>query len=213
MKLTKYGHACLLLEKDGTNLLIDPGSFTELPADLPKIDFVVVTEEHYDHFNPDNLETIAHSNPDVQIYTTRVVQEKLKDTGLHIHTVTGDQTIQLGTFKVIFSETDHAVVYQKSPCKSLTITVDGDVLYYPSDSYKTIDTKVKVLALPTSGPWFKVSECIEFANAVDSDIVIPTHNGLNSDNGHKVTHNFVVNNIDSAREFVFLTDGESIEVE
>ncbi|MFO0970747.1 MAG: MBL fold metallo-hydrolase [Candidatus Saccharimonadales bacterium] len=212
MKLTKYGHACLLLEKDSAYMLIDPGSFTELPAGLPKIDFVIVTEEHYDHFNPDNLEMVARANPDVQIYTTTAVQEKLKDADLHTHAVTGDKTISLGAFEVAFSETDHAVVYQKSPCKSLAIMVDGDALYYPSDSYKTIDTKVKVLALPTSGPWFKVSECIEFANAVDSDIVIPTHNGLNSDNGHKVTHNFVVNSIDSAREFVFLTDGESIEV-
>lgn len=212
MKLTKYGHACLLLEKDGMNLLIDPGSFTELPADLPKIDFVVVTEEHYDHFNPDNLETVARANPDVQIYTTTAVHERLKDTELNVHAVTGDQTISLGAFEVAFSETDHAVVYQKSPCKSLTITVDGDALYYPSDSYKTIDTEVKVLALPTSGPWFKVSECIEFANAVDSDIVIPTHNGLNSDNGHKVTHNFVVNNIDPNRTFTYLQVGESIEL-
>lgn len=212
MKLTKYGHACLLLKKDGTNLLIDPGSFTELPADLPKIGFVIVTEEHYDHFNPDNLETIARSNPDVQIYTTTAVQAKLKDTELHAHAVTGDQTIPLGAFNITFSETDHAVVYQTSPCKSLTITVDGDALYYPSDSHKTIDAKVKVLALPTSGPWFKVSECIEFANAVDSEIVIPTHNGLNSENGHTVTHNFIVNNIDPDRIFTYLQVGESTEV-
>lgn len=212
MKLTKYGHACLLLEKDGTNLLIDPGSFTELPNNLPKIDFVVVTEEHYDHFNPGNLETVARNNPDVQIYTTAAVQEKLKDTELHVHTVAGDQAVTLGTFEIAFSETDHAVVYQKSPCKSLTVTVDNDVLYYPSDSYKTIGTSVKVLALPTSGPWFKVSECIEFANTVDSETVIPTHNGLNSDNGHKVTHNFVVNNIDPERTFTYLQVGESIEI-
>lgn len=212
MRITKYTHACLLLENDGTNLLIDPGSFTEIPSDLPKIDFVIVTEEHYDHLNLDNLKLVASVNPEVQIYTTEAVKESLKDTGLDAHAIIGDQNEILGSFKVTFSETDHAVVYKKSPCRSLTVLIDENVLYYPSDSYKTIDKKVKVLALPTSGPWFKVSECIEFANAVDSEIVLTTHNALNSETGNKVTHNFIVNNIDEGRQFTHLENGENIKV-
>lgn len=212
MKITKYGHACLLLEKDGVNLLIDPGSFTELLADLPRIDFVIVTEEHYDHLNLDNLTQIADNNADVRIYTTAAAKDILKEANLNIHAVSGDQTVTMSPYEVAFSETDHAVVYQKSPCRSLAITLDDNVLYYPSDSYKTIDKKVRVLALPTSGPWFKVSECIQFVHAVDSEIVLPTHNALNSENGNKVTHDFIVNNIDSDRQFTYLESGESLQV-
>ncbi|MDX6252098.1 MAG: hypothetical protein QOF10_5458, partial [Kribbellaceae bacterium] len=29
MKLTKYSHACVTLEKDGKVLLVDPGTFAE----------------------------------------------------------------------------------------------------------------------------------------------------------------------------------------
>lgn len=212
MKLTKYGHACLLLEKDDSRLLIDPGSFTDLPDDLPSIDFVIVTEEHFDHLNQDNLDKVAQVNPNVRIYSTKAVAENLEDTDLNVTVVSGDQTIELGDYKVAFSENDHAVVYQKSPCKSLAITVDNDLLYYPSDTYRTIDSKVQILALPTSGPWFKVSECIEFANAIDSEIVLTTHNALNSETGNKVTHNFIVNNIDENRRFVHLNNGECIEI-
>ena len=34
MKLTKYSHACIRLEKDGTVLVLDPGNFSELPEAL-----------------------------------------------------------------------------------------------------------------------------------------------------------------------------------
>lgn len=201
-----------MLEKDDSRLLIDPGSFTDLPDDLPSIDFVIVTEEHFDHLNQDNLDKVAQVNPNVRIYSTKAVAENLEDTDLNVTVVSGDQTIELGDYKVAFSENDHAVVYQKSPCKSLAITVDNDLLYYPSDTYRTIDSKVQILALPTSGPWFKVSECIEFANAIDSEIVLTTHNALNSETGNKVTHNFIVNNIDENRRFVHLNNGECIEI-
>lgn len=210
MKITKYGHACLLLEKDDTRLLIDPGSFTELPNDLPEVDFIIVTEEHYDHFNVDNLKRVASikSSP---IYTTAIVAENLKGTGLSVHTVSGNLTVDLGPYHVLFSENDHAVVYKKSPCKSLSITINDDV-YYPSDTFQTTNKKIKVLALPTSGPWFKVSECIDFVNAIDSKMVIATHNALNSEIGNKVTHNFIVNNLGEDRKFIHLEDNESLDI-
>lgn len=210
MKITKYGHACLLLEKDDARLLIDPGSFTELPNDLPEVDFIIVTEEHYDHFNVDNLKRVASikSSP---IYTTATVAENLKESGLSVKAISVDQAIDMGPYRVEFSVKDHATVYKTSPCKSLAITINNDV-YYPSDTYQTTNKKIKVLALPTSGPWFKVSECIEIANAIDSEIVIATHNALNSEIGNKVTNNFIINNLVEGRKFMYLSENESIDV-
>jgi len=211
MKITKYEHSCLILEKGPTRLIIDPGSFTELPSTIDGVAFVIVTEEHYDHFSLDNLKKIIDKNPDVQTYTTRAVRDELIELGINVYAISGNNSVKLGDFQVEFSETDHAIVYQKSPCKSLSIKIDAK-LYYPSDSYRTIDGKVTVLALPTSGPWFKVSESIEFANAINSEVVLVTHNALNSPIGNKVTNNFIKSNIDEAREFVFLENGESFEV-
>lgn len=210
MKITKYGHACILFEKDGLRLLVDPGSFTELPNNLQEVDFIIVTEEHYDHFNMDNLKKAA-SIKSARIYTTTSVAESLKESGMSVKAISGDQTIDLGSFRVEFSENDHATVYKKSPCRSLAILID-DGVYYPSDTYVTIKKKIKVLALPTSGPWFKVSECIEFVNAIDSEIVLTTHNALNSEIGNKVTNTFIINNISNDRKFVHLNNGESLDI-
>ena len=38
MKLTKYEHACLTVEKDGKLLVVDPGAYT---TDLPALESVI----------------------------------------------------------------------------------------------------------------------------------------------------------------------------
>ena len=39
MRIVKFGHACLRLEKDSGTLVIDPGAFSELESDFsPSLD-------------------------------------------------------------------------------------------------------------------------------------------------------------------------------
>src|SRR6266540_4001154 len=52
MRLVKYTHACVRLERDGAVLVIDPGTFSEREA-LAGASAVLVTHEHYDHLDPD----------------------------------------------------------------------------------------------------------------------------------------------------------------
>jgi UDP-MurNAc hydroxylase len=72
MKVTYFGHACILLESGGTNILMDPwlvdptyhGTWWHYPPlelgvqDLPKLDFLYISHEHPDHFDPPTLEQI-----------------------------------------------------------------------------------------------------------------------------------------------------------
>ena len=39
-------------------------------------------------------------------------------------------------------------------------------------------THVRVLALPTSGPWMKCSEAIEYAKKLSPSVVFPIHDAL-----------------------------------
>ncbi|WP_343861781.1 MBL fold metallo-hydrolase, partial [Frigoribacterium faeni] len=55
MRLTKLEHACLIIEKDGRRLVVDPGSFTSPLMDLQDVDAIVITHEHADHWTPDQL--------------------------------------------------------------------------------------------------------------------------------------------------------------
>lgn len=208
MKVTKYTHACLILEDGNSRIVIDPGSFTELPDKLSDIVGVIVTEEHYDHFDPEKLKLILQQSPNAMIYTTQNVSDELAKSNIQATAVSGRQTLQIQNFTLTFFETDHAPVYQVSPCKSLSVKIN-DYLYYPSDSYQTIGEEVYILALPTSGPWYKVSESIDFANSIKSKVVIVTHDAINSEIGNGVTNKFLESHLSNDRRFIHLKPGES----
>ncbi len=54
MQLTKLGHACVRLEKDGAVLVIDPGAWSGDDA-IGGAGAVLVTHEHPDHLVPGAL--------------------------------------------------------------------------------------------------------------------------------------------------------------
>ena len=69
MQVTYLGHAAILLESGGTRILMDPwltdptyhGTWWHYPPlelgvrDLPRIDYLYVSHEHPDHFDPPTL--------------------------------------------------------------------------------------------------------------------------------------------------------------
>jgi UDP-MurNAc hydroxylase len=69
MKVTYIGHACILMESAGTRILMDPwltdptyhGTWWHYPPleigvrDLPKLDYLYISHEHPDHFDPPTL--------------------------------------------------------------------------------------------------------------------------------------------------------------
>lgn len=69
MKVTYIGHACMMMEGGGTRILMDPwlvdptyhGTWWHFPplvhrpVDLPKIDYLYISHEHPDHFDPPTL--------------------------------------------------------------------------------------------------------------------------------------------------------------
>ncbi|WP_205623083.1 MBL fold metallo-hydrolase [Sciscionella marina] len=52
MRITKFGHACVRVEKNGQAIVIDPGVMTTEPDVLAGVEAVLVTHEHFDHFDP-----------------------------------------------------------------------------------------------------------------------------------------------------------------
>jgi len=80
MKITKFGHSCLLVEEGAAHILIDPGAFSKGFEGLTGLSAVLVTHQHEDHSTVEALAKLRQNNPDVPIYgdegTVRVMSEK-----------------------------------------------------------------------------------------------------------------------------------------
>ncbi len=207
MKLTKYEHACLLIEDDQKKLVIDPGKYAKLPEDLDDVKVVVITHEHTDHLDIDNLKHILDRNPEAEVFSTEAVASTLEAEDIACQVVKGRTEISSQGFELSFNEIDHSIVYGVSPCRNLSIGV-GDFLYYPGDSFAGEDRHYEVLALPTSGPWFNLIEAIDLAKSFDAKYIIGTHDIFLNDLGNNSFYGWIERHAGENREIIQLKPGD-----
>src|SRR5690554_1554544 len=67
MKLTHFGHSCVLLESEDSRILIDPGLFSTGFEDVP-MDAILVTHRHLDHFDGDRIAALLEKNPGARLW-------------------------------------------------------------------------------------------------------------------------------------------------
>lgn len=181
MKITKYEHACIVVEENGQSLVIDPGGYTTDFVVPDNTVVVVITHEHNDHLDKEKLRAIADKNPNVCVLAHADVTSQLED--FDTKSVVANEGIKIGNFEVQFFGGEHAPIYPDgSTIPNLGVMVN-DRLYYPGDSFTVPDQPVEILALPVAAPWLKISETMEFLQAVKPKIAFPTHDAILSDSG------------------------------
>ncbi|MDB5183417.1 MAG: hypothetical protein JWO07_98, partial [Candidatus Saccharibacteria bacterium] len=160
MKITKFEHACLVVEKDGKKVVVDPGAYTTSLGTPEGVIAIVITHEHQDHFLIDHVKRIIEANPDAKVLAHESLKDQLE--GLPFQAVTSDTGINVGPFHFEFFGKLHTQVHPSIPqVPNLGVMID-DYLYYPGDSY-TVPTKlVTILALPVNGPWAKFSQTVDY---------------------------------------------------
>ena len=213
MKITKYNHACLGVDEQGQKLVIDPGSWTSDFGTLENIVAVVVTHNHPDHLNMNNLMRIKQANPEVQFFGAAEVAQDASI--LHMATVTGGQTIEVGAFTLQFFGEMHALIHTSFPPVPHNVGVFvSNSLYYPGDSF-TIPTGVEVqtLAAPVSAPWLKIAETIDFVTAVKPQRCFATHNAILSEQGQMIADSQMVAACQQiGAEYLKLQPGQAIDI-
>jgi L-ascorbate metabolism protein UlaG (beta-lactamase superfamily) len=186
MELTKKGHACVRLTKDGRTLVIDPGGFSEEDAALGA-DAILVTHEHPDHFDAFRLRAAMEANPAAEIWTLRSVAEQL--TGAfpgRVHTVGRGDLVDAAGFEVEVHGELHAVIHPDIPrITNVGYAVDGAV-FHPGDALTVPGRPVDTLLLPVHAPWSKVSEVIDYLREVRPRQAYDVHDGLLSQHAHGV---------------------------
>ncbi|HEU4913941.1 MAG TPA: MBL fold metallo-hydrolase [Candidatus Saccharimonadales bacterium] len=185
MKLTKYNHACVIIEEDGQKVIIDPGAFMPALPDVTGTAALVITHEHPDHFYPDHINDIVAANPDIEIFAAEGIAEKLPD--LSIATAVPGEEMTAGSFTFTFFGGRHALIHKTIPRPNNVGVLINKAVYYPGDSFDTPNVSPQVLLVPTSAPWLKIGEAIDFIDQVKPKICIPTHNALQSEIGESLT--------------------------
>jgi len=173
MRITKYHHACVVLEEKGKKLIIDPGNYASSFGDIADVAAVVVTHIHSDHFYLDNLVRIIGQNPAVRIFTTSEVSDQLKRP--HVTVVNDGDEHSTGPFKLHFTGDKHAAVHRDWPAAQNTGVRVNQAFYYAGDSLTPPDTPVQILAVPVSNAWMKLGEAMDYLAAVHPELCFPTH--------------------------------------
>ena len=166
MRLTKLGHACVRLEKDGAALVIDPGVWSGADAALSGAGAVLITHEHPDHLDSDAVRAALSGDPGLELWTNGSVAGQFADFGGRVHAVSHGDTFTAAGFDVHVYGRDHAQVHRDVPIVANTgFAVDGAV-FHPGDSLTVPEDRVPTLLLPVAAPWLKTSEWIDYAREV-----------------------------------------------
>ncbi|MFE4198205.1 MBL fold metallo-hydrolase [Paenarthrobacter sp. NPDC056912] len=190
MKLTKYTHACVRLEKDGNVLVIDPGTFSESEEALAGARAVLVTHEHNDHIDRPAVLAALRSNSALEVHAPAGVAGALReesDVADRIHAVEPGVDFDVAGFHVRTFGGQHALIHAQIPVvANIGYLVDGNV-FHPGDSFVVPDgIDVKTLLVPIHAPWSKVGEVLDFVISVRAPKAFPVHDGLLNELGRGV---------------------------
>jgi L-ascorbate metabolism protein UlaG (beta-lactamase superfamily) len=209
MRLRKFTHACVRLERDGRTLLIDPGVWTE-PEAYDGVSDILVTHEHADHVDPERLATIQTLTPSLTVYAPAAVAQRLTALGEAVVTVAVGDDFTANGFAVAAVGGTHAEIYEGLPgCANLGYIVDSAV-YHPGDALHVPRKAVLTLLVPTAAPWLKLAEALDFVRAVAPKRAYPIHDAMFSDIGLAGFDNWM--RMKGGTEYARLSPGESAEL-
>lgn len=184
MELTKHAHACVTLSKPGGHLVIDPGTLTADAAELiAGTDTVLITHEHADHFDEQAIAAALEARPELTVYGPDPVVQRWSGRSGQVVAVANGDTIRAGGFDIAVFGHWHAIVHRDIPAvANVGYLVDGEV-YHPGDAYHAPPVPVQTLLLPTSGPWTKLGEAVDYVRDVGPRRLIQIHEILLSEIG------------------------------
>jgi len=213
MRLTKFGHACVRLEESGTTVVLDPGGLTD-PAAALGADAVLITHEHFDHFEPSTLRAATTANPDLVIWAPASVAAQLSELDElrgRVHAAAHGDVLKVGPLDVHVYGEWHAPTHM-DPVNNVGYLVAGRV-FHPGDAFTVPQDPVDTLLLPSNAPWLKALEVIDYAERVGARQGFSIHDGLVNEIGLRVLDNVLgVTSKRTGREYRRLPVGDSTEL-
>ncbi|MBW3538049.1 MBL fold metallo-hydrolase [Candidatus Parcubacteria bacterium] len=204
MKITKYPQSCLLLEKDGRRIAIDPGSFFTdryRAQDLGAIEAVLYTHQHADHFDQSLVNEFKAAG--VALYGNRAVCQLI---GEGARPADSGQPFEVAGFNVTPHDLPHCRLVDGSDGPPNTGYIIDGHFFHPGDGVETEGVQVDHLALPIAGPSVSFYHAAKFAKSLGAQKVIPIHYHSFKADPHDFASRF------QDAEVIVLESGESVEL-
>jgi L-ascorbate metabolism protein UlaG (beta-lactamase superfamily) len=192
MELTKHAHACVTFDKPGGHLLVDPGGFSPNAAELvAAANTILITHEHFDHFDENVLTAALEARPELRIYGPSAVVGRWRDRADQVTSVGDGDRFEAEGFGITVFGDLHAPIHPDIPLvENVGFLIDGRV-YHPGDSYYVPPVLVPTLLLPTSGPWTSFGKAADFVREVGPEKVVQIHEIMLSEIGQQFMATFI----------------------
>jgi L-ascorbate metabolism protein UlaG (beta-lactamase superfamily) len=182
MRLSKYGHSCLLLEQGGEQMLFDPGSPEFLhrlatPDAFAAVSLIVITHWHPDHADPGLIRSIVQRSG-AAVLAPSDAQPELRAAGIDA-TMPKMGRSSFGAFSLQAIAAPHAALLGSAGPENIAYLVNERLLN-PGDSFAAAleeFREVQVLALPVTAPWMTELEAAAFAGRLKPSRIVPVHDG------------------------------------
>ena len=219
LAVTRIAHASVLLDFDGVRVLTDPW-FTEKwhyhqgeplglrLEDLPRLDLIVASHAHYDHFDIKSLAGYPHK--DVPFLVGPDMVEAARAVGFtDVSELKPWQTWSRGELKVTGAPARHGIpeVTFVIEAKKRTVYFGGDTLFIPElrtlpDRFQKFDLALlsvnglRVMGVPAV---MSAEEAAELAGILKARVAVPIHYAFQ---GSAFTDTFVLSRNGTPERFV-----------
>lgn len=205
--ITWLGQGSFLLEINGSRLLVDPFlsdivehrlGFKRLiapPLESNELnpDYIFITHDHIDHFDPIGLTQIHKEYPKTPVYGPYSVMKKAEELGFDpsiMHAVSKNKSYQLGPFMLVITPAYHSDPYSVG----CIINVDNKQLYLSADTtfsenlLKEVKSlakgKIDLVLVCINGKMGNMNwqEAVSLVGTLSPRIAIPMHYGMFAEN-------------------------------
>jgi L-ascorbate metabolism protein UlaG (beta-lactamase superfamily) len=213
VRITKFGHACVRIEHEGTTLVLDPGMFTQ-PEAVEGATAVLVTHLHPDHYDADLLR-----RTDAPVFTTgdlaALIRDQAPDVAERVTVVEAGARFDAGLPVRAVGEWHH-VIHPELPLplnSGYLLTVGETTIYHPGDALAEPGVPVDLLLCPSSAPWLRSEMAVDFVRAVGAPRNLAIHDRIYTEPAHAIlAQQMETLNGPRGLAWVRVADGEDVAV-
>jgi L-ascorbate metabolism protein UlaG (beta-lactamase superfamily) len=177
MKITRYPQSCMLIEKHGRKIVIDPGNgFKEKYGiqEFDGVEAVLYTHLHPDHADPELAENFQELG--VELYGNAATSNHL--TSVDVNLLENQVEAEIAGFTVKALDIDHCAMPDGSEGPQNTGFLIDEKFFHPGDGKYLEGLGVESLALPIQGPDVSFRDANDFARQLKVKRAIPIHYDL-----------------------------------